>query len=204
VAAHTLRGGAREKGEAQLYLPILQDAQMSLYFVARTSGDPDALLPAIRAAVRDQDPRLPVAKLTTGDDLTRKFLARDRFNVLLFTVFGLVALVLAGVGMYGVLASLVAQRTREIGIRLALGGHPAGVIRQLVGEGLGLATVGLAIGLASAALLSQTIRTLLFQVEPTDLVSYAAIAAIVLGVSLAASYLPARRAARIDPVETLR
>jgi putative ABC transport system permease protein len=203
VAAHTLRGGAREKGEAQLYLPSLQNAQLSLYYVANTRGDAGALLPAIRAAVREQDPRLP-AKLTTGDDLTRRFLARDRFTVLLFTVFGLVALVLAGVGMYGVLASLVAQRTREIGIRLALGGQPAGVIRRLVGEGLGLAAVGLVLGLGGAALLSQTITTLLFQVEPTDAVSYTAIAAIVLGVSLAASYLPARRAARIDPVETLR
>jgi putative ABC transport system permease protein len=204
VVAHTLRGGAREQGEAQLYLPALQDAQRSLYFLARSSGDPGALLTAIRAAVREQDPRLPIARLTTGDELTRKFLARDRFTVLLFTVFGLVALVLAGIGMYGVLASLVAQRTREIGIRLALGGHPAGVVRRLVGEGLGLAITGLVIGLAGAALLAQTTRALLFQVEPTDALSYVAIAILVFGVSFVASYLPARRAARIDPVETLR
>jgi putative ABC transport system permease protein len=112
--------------------------------------------------------------------------------------------VLAAVGMYGVLASLVAQRRREIGIRLALGGRPASVIRRLVGEGLTLASVGLVAGLASSALLAQSMETLLFEIKPTDLISYATIGAIVMGVALVASYLPARRAAAIDPIQTLR
>jgi ABC-type antimicrobial peptide transport system permease subunit len=119
-------------------------------------------------------------------------------------VFGGVALVLAAVGMYGVLASLVAQRTREIGIRLALGGRPAGVIRSLVGEGLVLGSIGLALGLGLAALLAQSLESLLFQIKPTDIVSYCTIGLVVLGVSLVASYIPARRAAHINPVETLR
>lgn len=204
VVGHTLRGGAREHGEAQLYLPALQDPQTNLFYLARTSGDPQQLLAAIRAAVHEQDARLPVAKLSTGGDMTRKFTARDRFNVLLFSVFGGVALVLAAVGMYGVLASLVSQRTREIGIRLALGGRPGGVIRRLVWEGLVLGSIGLVLGLVAARLLAQTLESLLFQVKPTDLVSYCTIALLVMGVSAVASYLPARRAAAIDPVETLR
>jgi putative ABC transport system permease protein len=204
VVGHTLRGGAREKGEPQLYLHALQNSQTNLFYVARTAGDPQPLLAAIRGAVREQDARLPIAKLSTGEDLTRTFTARDRFNVLLFSVFAGVALVLAAVGMYGVLASLVAQRTREIGIRLALGGRPGGEVRRLVFEGLALGSIGLAAGLSAAALLSQSIEALLFQIEPTDAVTYCAIGALVLGVSAVAAYLPARRAASIDPVETLR
>jgi predicted permease len=204
VAGHTLRGGARAHGEAQLYLSALQSSQVNLFYIVRTAGDPKELLNAYRLAVRDIDARVPVAKLTTGDDMIRKFTARDRFNVLLFTVFGIVALALAAIGMYGVLASLVAQRTREIGIRLALGGRPGGVVRRLVGEGLMLAAIGLALGLASAALLSQSVKAMLFEIKPTDLVSYCTIAAVVMGVSVVASYIPARRAASIDPIETLR
>jgi predicted permease len=204
VVGHTLRGGAREPGEAQLYLPALQSTQTNLFYVARTSLDPARLLGAMRSAVREEDPRLPIAKLATGRDLITKFGARDRFNVLLFTVFGVVALVLAAVGMYGVLASLVAQRRREIGIRLALGGRPNSVIRQLVGEGLLLAGIGLGAGLAAATLLSQTMETMLFAIKPTDAVTYCTIALVVLGVSAVASYIPARRAAAIDPIETLR
>jgi putative ABC transport system permease protein len=204
VVAHTLRDGARQAGEPQLYLPALQDAQSLLYYVVRSPADAGALLPAIRAAVREQDPRLPIARLTTGKDLVQRSTARDRFNVLLFTVFGGVALVLAAVGIYGVLASLVAQRTREIGIRIALGGRPGHVVRRLATEGVLLAVTGLAVGLVAAAFLSQTMSSLLFQVPPTDLVTYGVIAVMVLGVSLAASYIPARRALAIDPVETLR
>jgi putative ABC transport system permease protein len=204
VVGHTLRGGARAHGEPQLYLPVYQNSQTNLFYVARTSGDPRALAGAIRAAVRDEDPRVPITKLATGDEMTRAFTARDRFNVLLFAVFGVVALVLAAVGIYGVLASLVAQRTREIGIRLALGGKPAGVIRRLIGEGLVLGSIGLALGLVVALLAAQSIESLLFQIKPTDLVSYCTIAAVVLGVSVVASYIPARRAAAIDPIETLR
>jgi predicted permease len=204
VAGHTLRGGARERGEAQLYLPALQNPQTNLFYIARTNGDARNLLNAIRAAVRETDARLPVAKLATGDELMRKSASRDRFNVAVFILFGFVALVLAAVGMYGVLASLVAQRTREIGIRLALGGRPAEVIRGLIGEGLLLAAIGLAAGLTAAAILSQSMESMLFEVKPTDAISYGTIAAVVMAVSVLASYIPARRAASIDPIETLR
>jgi len=204
VVGHTLRGGARARGEGQLYLSALQDSETNLFYLVRTAGDPRRLLGALRSAVRDADARLPVATLTTGEDLTRKFTARDRFNVLLFAVFGGVALVLAAVGMYGVLSSLVAQRRREIGIRLALGGRSGLVIRRLIAEGLSLAVIGLAFGLAVAMLLSRSVETLLFEIKPTDVVSYCTIAAIVLAVSVVASYIPARRAASIDPIETLR
>jgi len=204
VVAHTLRNGARDRGEGQLYLPLLQDAQSILYFVVRGSGDARALLAPVRAAVHDQDAQLPIARLTTGGDLVKSFTARDRFNVLLFTAFGAIALLLAAVGVYGVLASLVAQRTREIGIRLALGGRPADVVRRLVGEGTALAAIGLVAGLGAAALVGQTLTEMLFGVTPTDLTTYVLIAALVLGVTVLAAYLPARRAWRIDPIDALR
>jgi len=103
-----------------------------------------------------------------------------------------------------VLASLVAQRSREIGIRLALGGRPSGVIRRLIGEGVLLSSIGLAIGLVAAVVLSQSMEAMLFEVKPTDVVSYCVIAALVMGVSVVASYIPSRRVAAIDPIETLR
>jgi ABC-type antimicrobial peptide transport system permease subunit len=158
----------------------------------------------MRTAVRELDPTLPIASLAPMDHVIARFTARDRFNVALFSIFGGVALALAAVGLYGVLASLVSQRTREIGIRLALGGRPGDVVRSVLGEGVLLAAIGLALGLAAAAALSRFVETILFAVKPLDPVTYAMIAAIVLAVSLLASYWPARRAMMVDPVTVLR
>lgn len=204
VVGHVRNKGARETGEGQLYLAALQKQEFSLFFVARTEGDPSALLPSIRSAVRKQDAKLPIASLTTMDEVLSEFTARDRFNVLLFTIFGCVALAIASVGLYGVLAFLVTQRTREIGIRLALGGKPIGIVRSVVFEGLALTAVGLVAGLGGAILLSRWMKDLLFEIKPTDPLTYAVIAGVMLTVALAAALGPARRATRVDPVEVLR
>ena len=204
VVGHVRNKGARETGEGQLYLAALQKPEYSLFFVARTAGDPSSLLPSIRSAVREQDAKLPIALLSTMDDVLSEFTARDRFNVLLFTIFGCVALAIASVGLYGVLAFLVSQRTREIGIRLALGGKPGEILRSVVLEGLALTGLGLAFGLGAAVLLSRWMKDLLFEITPTDPLTYAVIAGVMLTVALIAALAPARRATRVDPVEVLR
>jgi ABC-type antimicrobial peptide transport system permease subunit len=150
--------------------------------------------------VREQDAKLPIAALSTMDEVLSKFTARDRFNVLLFTIFGCVALAIASVGLYGVLAFLVTQRTREIGIRLALGGKPVEIVRSVVFEGLALT----AVGLGGAILLGRWMKDLLFEITPTDPLTYAVIASVMLTVALVAALGPARRATRVDPVEVLR
>jgi putative ABC transport system permease protein len=204
MVGHVRNKGARQAGEGQLYLAALQKQEFSLFFVARTDGDPSALLPSIRSAVREQDPKLPIASLSTMDEVLSEFTARDRFNVLLFTIFGSVALAIASVGLYGVLAFLVTQRTREIGIRLALGGKPVGIVRSVVFEGLALTAMGVVAGLGGAILLSRWMKDLLFEITPTDPLTYAVIAAVMLTVALVAALGPARRATRVDPVEVLR
>jgi ABC-type antimicrobial peptide transport system permease subunit len=148
--------GARGASEGQLYMAALQKTEIALYYVARTTGDPRALASGMRGALRETDSRLPVTLLTSGRDLVATFTATDRFNVLLFTVLGGVALVLAAIGLYGVLAFVVSQRTREIGIRLALGGRPGHVVRRVIGEGVGLTLVGLAVGLGAAYLVTRS------------------------------------------------
>lgn len=204
VVAHVRRDGARKAGESQLYLAALQKQEVSLFFVTRAEGDPSAVLPSIRSAVREQDAKLPIASLSTMNEILSKFTARERFNVLLFTIFGCVALAIASVGLYGVLAFLVSQRTREIGIRLALGGKPIEIVRSVVFEGLALTALGLAWGLGGAVLLSRWMKDLLFEIEPTDPLTYGLIAAVMLTVALIAALAPARRATRVDPVEVLR
>jgi putative ABC transport system permease protein len=204
VVGHVRNKGAREPGESQLYLAALQKQEFSLFFVSRTAGQASALLPSIRSAVREQDSKLPIASLSTMDEVLAKFTARDRFNTLLFTIFGGVALAIASVGLYGVLAFLVTQRTREIGIRLALGGKPTDIVRSVVFEGLALTTAGLVAGLGAAFLLSRWMKDLLFEITPSDPATYAVIAGMMLLVAIVAAFGPARRATRVDPVEVLR
>jgi len=204
VVGHVRRGGPRIESEPQFYLPALQAPELTLYFVVRTTGGEAPLLSAIRDTVRALDPQLPIARLSSTTALVGRVLARDRFNMLLLSSFGAVALAIAAVGLYGLLAFLVTQRTREIGIRLALGGRPGRVLRGVLGEGLILAAIGLALGCAVAAFAAPALGNLLYAVEPTDPLTYAGIVVVLLAVAGAASYLPARRATRIDAATVLR
>jgi len=204
IVGHVRNKGARENGEGQIYLSALQKQEFSLFFVAKSSTSSSQVLPLIRNAVREQDPRLPIAGLTTMEEVIAAFTARDRFNMLLFAIFGGVALVIAAIGLYGVLAFLVAQRTREIGIRLALGGRPREIVQSVLFEGLALTTLGLIAGLGGAYLLSRAMRDMLFGIEPSDPVAYGVIVAVMMTVACLAALVPARRATRVDPVEVLR
>ena len=209
VVGHVRNGGPKNEGEPQVYLAALQKPELSLYYVARAavlprrSREAAGLPAAMRAAVRELDRDLPVATLAETPQVVARVIARDRFNTLLFTIFGGVALALAMIGLYGVMAFLVAERTREIGIRLALGGRPGRVRARLIGEGLGLAVAGVALGLGGALALSRLLGGLLFGIEPTDPWTYGVIGALLLLVALVASALPARRAVRINPIDVL-
>ena len=203
VVGHVRNGGPRKEGEPQVYLAALQKPEFSLYYVARSSGSPAPLPAAMRAAVRELDPELPVATLAETSQVVARVIARDRFNTLIFTIFGGVALALATIGLYGVMAFLIAERTREIGIRLALGGRPARVRARLIGEGLTLAVIGVGLGLGIALILARTMKGLLFEIEPGDPWTYVAIASLLVLVAAAASAVPARRALRINPIDVL-
>ena len=204
VAAHVHAKGPRADTEPLVYMPALQVAESSLYFVARTSGDPTSLPANVRASVRAVDPLLPISRLAYLDELNGRMMARERFNALLLTIFAVVALGIAAVGLYGVMAYLVAQRTREIGIRLALGGRPSRVLSGVMTEGLVMTLTGLVLGLAAAVALSRVLQDLVFSIRPTDPLTYVAIAGLLLVVAVVASYVPARRAMRVDPISVLR
>ncbi|HKV99747.1 MAG TPA: ABC transporter permease [Vicinamibacterales bacterium] len=204
VAAHVHAKGPRQDTEPLVYLAALQDAQSSLYFLARTSGDIASLPPVVRTSVRALDQALPITRLANLDELNSRMMARERFNALLLTIFAMVALGIAAVGLYGVMAYLVAQRTREIGIRLALGGRPGRVLRGVMTEGLVMTLAGLVLGLGAALALSRLLQDLVFSIRPTDPLTYIAIAALLLVVAVVASYVPARRAMRVDPISVLR
>lgn len=167
-------------------------------------GSPTALVPQIRRVLRDLDPEAPVADVQTMDAIVAHSMARTTFMMLLLGVAAAMALVLSAVGMYGVLSYLVGQRRGEMGIRLALGASGQQVTRLVVGESARLAALGIAIGLVGAVGVTRAMRSLLFDVSPTDPVTLGAVALLLLAVALGASWLPARRASRVDPVETLR
>jgi putative ABC transport system permease protein len=172
--------------------------------VIRARGSPAALAPAARQAIWAVEPAQPVARVEAMEDLVARSSAARRFALVLFQTFGLTALVLAGLGLYGVLAGRVAERTREIGVRAALGATRAGLVFGVVRQGMALAAAGIAIGLASAFAAMRAIESLLFGVASTDFATYMAVTVILGAVALLACAIPAWRAARVDPVRALR
>ena len=168
------------------------------------SAAPRQQLAAVSRVVRQLDPDLPLADVATMEELIADSVSQPRFHSLLILIFASVALLLAAVGLYGVLAYSVAQRTREIGIRMALGAAHGDILRLVVGQGLGLVALGLLIGLGTALGLTRFLSSFLFGVTPTDPVTYAGVALLLAAVALAASYIPARRAMRVDPMVALR
>ncbi len=204
VVGHVHTAGPREDSEPIVYLPALQSSESSLFFVARAIAGAPPIGPDMREAVRRVDPSLAVSRLASLDDLTDRTTSRDRFNALLLALFGAGALAIAAVGLYGVMAYLVAQRTREIGIRLALGGRPGRVLGAIIVEGLTTAAAGLVLGVGAALALSRVLSELVFAVSPSDPLTYVVIAAMLLAVALVASYIPARRVLHVDPVSVLR
>jgi putative ABC transport system permease protein len=172
--------------------------------VLRTVGDPDALTRSAAAAVAALDPEVPAFDVRTMNERVSESVARPRFYLLLLGTFSVVALVLAAVGTYGVMSYTVGERRREIGVRIALGARPAEVLALVVRQGMVVAGIGAAVGLAGALAGARILRNLLFGVGPTDLLAFAGAAALLAAVALLACYVPARRAARVDPMEALR
>ena len=170
----------------------------------RSSNDPSGVLSAVKKELRNLDADLPMYYVRTMQQRMDESLARRRFSMLLLAVFAGVALALATIGIYGVMAYLVNQGTREIGIRIALGATQRTILSLVVRQGMALALAGVAIGLAGAFFLARLIRSLLFGVEATDPVTFVGIALLLGLVALLASYIPARRAARVDPLVALR
>jgi putative ABC transport system permease protein len=204
VVGHVHSHGPQEAGEAQIYQPMLQRPQTVMAVVVRSGSSPALLAPALRDAAHAVDRDLPVNKMRTMDDVVTSVIARQRFNMLMLAVFAAAALVLATVGLYGVMSYLVSQRTREIGIRIALGGQPSDVRTMVVRESLLIAVTGVVIGTVVSVALSRFVSGLLFGIAATDWTTYGSVALLLLVVSLGAAYGPARRATRIDPVRALR
>jgi putative ABC transport system permease protein len=172
--------------------------------VVRTGGEPSSLAAAVRSRIQEADKDQPVYNVATVEQLLTKSIAQPRFSTLLLGVFALLALNLTAIGVYGVVSYTVAQRTREIGLRMALGAQVRDVMRLVMGQGLKLVLLGVAIGLAGAGALSRVMKSLLFGVSATDPAIFAIISVLLTGVALLACYLPARRAARVDPMIALR
>ena len=187
-----------------IYVPYRQDAFPSMVFVLKTSLTVAAVSSSVRTAMLGVDKDQPVGAILTMDEQLSRSLTRRRFGVTLLSLFGAVAVILAAVGLYGVLAFLVSQRRREIGVRIALGATAQDVMRDVLGEGLRLSGVGMIIGLALAIAASRLMSSLLYATSPVDVATYAGAASLLGVTAVAASFVPAFRASRVDPIVALR
>ena len=189
---------------AQIYWFMPQFQMEFMSFVIRTSGDPKTLAKAARAQISALDPDLPVAKIRTMDEVMGASVKQPRFTMLLLGSFAGLALLLAAVGIYGVISCSVTQRRHELGVRMALGADAADVLRMVVREGMGVALIGMAVGLVIAFAVARFLASFLFAVKTTDLSVFAGVAGLLAAVALVAAYIPARRAASVDPMVALR
>jgi ABC-type antimicrobial peptide transport system permease subunit len=187
-----------------MYHPHTQNPTRAMNVVVRADTDPAAVTSAATGAIRSLDPDLPIYNVKTMDARVDESLARRRFAMLLLAAFAALALGLASVGIYGVIACLVNQGTREIGIRLALGATPDGILAMVVRHGISVALVGIAIGLAGALAVARAMENLLFGIGTADPVTFVTVCLVLFAVAALGSYVPARRAARIDPAVSLR
>ncbi|HEX8140385.1 MAG TPA: ABC transporter permease [Pyrinomonadaceae bacterium] len=188
----------------EFYEPQLQAPSWGTSLVVRSASDPASVAAAVRAEVRRMDADLPVYNVKTMRELASESVAQPRFRTLLLAIFAAVALLLSGVGLYGVMSYWVTQRTREIGVRMALGAQASDVLRMVVGQGMMMAVVGVCVGLVASLALTRVIHSLLFGVSTTDPLTFAAVPLVLCVVAFLASYIPARRATRIDPMIALR
>ena len=206
VAGNVRHSGLDALVTQQVYVPERQwfweEPQMRL--VVRTSASPRALVSAIREAVRNVDPLQPISRIATMEELVSQSTSQRRLGLLLFVAFGVMALLLASAGIYGVLSGSVAERTREFGVRTALGASPASIVSLVLRQGFALAGIGLLVGSAAALLLARNLRVLLFEVGTMDPATLVAGTVVIAGVATAACVIPARRAVRVDPMTSLR
>jgi len=187
-----------------VYRPMTQSSGAAMSLVIRSKGDPKTLATSIQHTVKMLDARVPVDNFNTVEDLLSKNFAQPRFRTVLLGVFAATALLLAAIGIYGVLMQAVLQRTREIGVRMALGAEQKQVLRLVIQQGMTLTIIGLAAGVLSSLYLTRFLQTMLFEVSPMDPLTLAGASFVLIGVTLAATYIPARRATKVDPIVALK
>ena len=199
-----MEGLGTDSKRVQGYFPYSQIPNGSMTVIMKAAGDPNQLIAAVRQQVKNIDPDQPIYNIRTMDQIRSESVAPERLNLTLLSIFAGIALILAIVGIYGVMSYSVTQRTHEIGIRMAIGAQPRDVFRMVLRQGMFLALVGVGCGLIGAYGLTRLMASMLFGVEPTDPATFAAIAMLLIGVALLACYLPGRRATKVDPVISLR
>jgi putative ABC transport system permease protein len=204
VVGDVLHKGLDAPHTIQVYLPNTQFTDSMVILAVRTSNDPVSLAAAVRSEITSLDPQVPISEVATMEEVVSLSVANQRFGALLFLLFGAIALVLTAVGIYGVISYGVAQRRHEIGIRLALGATRREVLRLLIREAMKPALLGAALGLSAALGLTRLLSRLLYDVKPTDPLVFVAVLVLLISVALLASYVPARRATRVDPMVALR
>jgi putative ABC transport system permease protein len=204
IADNVKYGKPEEVTEPDVYLSYLQPVDTPSQLIIRASGDRASLIAAVRREVRALDKNMPVYGIQTMDERAAEVTSRTRFSALLLALFAGLALVLSAIGIYGVIAYSVAQRTREIGIRMALGARASNVFRLVLSQGILLTLVGLIIGLIAAYATTRVLASQLYDVSATDPATFAVISLLLAMVALAACYIPARRAMKVDPMVALR
>jgi ABC-type lipoprotein release transport system permease subunit len=204
VARNSRHSQMNEAPQPMIYLPLAQDFYHDATIHLRVSGDPHSYVAALTEACRELDPRLPLFEIKTLRQSTDSANVVARITGRFVSIFGALALTMAAVGVFGVVACSTRQRTREVGVRMALGARPLDVCRLVLGQGLRLALVGLAVGAAVALTLTRVVEGFLYGVSPWNLAIHGGAAVILLAVALMAVYVPARRAAKVDPMVALR
>jgi putative ABC transport system permease protein len=204
VVGATRHDGLDDDPDPALFIPHAQFPTGSIAFVARTSGDPVSLLPAVRAALREINGGIPVSRAASLEQLLDTTLKPRRFNLLLLLCFSGTALILAASGIYGVMSYVAGSRIREIGVRLALGARPSGVLSLVMRQGLAMTLCGIACGTLGALALTRVLTSMLYGITPFDLFTFLATAGIVLAAAVAACLIPAVRATRVDVLRVLR
>jgi putative ABC transport system permease protein len=193
-----------EEKVAQLYLPYTQNPSRIMRLVVRSSGDPSALTSAVRHAIESVDPNQPATEIRTMNEFLTAAVAQRRLSMLLLGGFAAIATILAAIGIYGVMAYAVTQRSHEIGIRMALGAEPADVLRMVVLDGMRLAVIGLFLGIVGSTLAVRYLESQLYGVKATDPATFVGVVLLLAAVAVAACYFPARRATKVDPLTALR
>jgi putative ABC transport system permease protein len=209
VVGDVKHGGLDSETRPEMYVPYLQPLLSGwnvppMFLVVRSESEPSSLISAVRGVVKELDRDLPVYGAASMEQLLSRSTAPRRFNMTLLAVFAALALILAGMGVYGVMAYAVTERTREIGIRMALGAQASDALKLVISHAMRLTLVGIALGLMGAFALTRLMKSLLFDVRPTDPMTFIALALLLTFVALLACWIPARRATKVDPMVALR
>lgn len=204
VVGHTAHEGLDAERRIQYYFPYKQRSRPFMALGIRTAGDPASMVAAVRGALQAVDRDLPLSAISTMDDLITQSMGSRRFAMLLLALFAGIALSLASIGIYGVMSYAVTERTREMGVRMAIGAARQDVLRLVLGQGMRLAVIGVVLGVGAAFGLTRFLQRQLFDVKPTDPATFAIVVVVLAGIAAAATLIPAMRATRVDPAIVLR